>query len=349
MTSNAEVQKSKQDDLLSPVQTEDILKSEPGTRDYSGAREKTDPREIALVRKLDWWIMPILWLMYWLNYLDRNAIALAKLNTLEEDLNLTGSQYQTCVSILFVGYVIVGIPANMVVTRVRPSYWMASCMTVWAIISGLTAISRNYTGLLLTRFFLGITEAPYYPGALYILATFYTRKELATRISILYTGNILATAFAGLIALGIFEMHGMAGISGWQWLFIIQGAVTLLVALVAFFILPDEPLTTRWLTREERILAHERTQRDTVANEGQTTTWTGVLVAAKDPKVWLFVVMQHCHLGANGFKNFFPTAVRTLGFDQKITLVLTCPPYLIAGVISIAWSWSSGRFNERTW
>lgn len=148
------------------------------------------------------------------------------MNTLEEDLNLTGSQYQTCVSILFVGYVIVGIPANMVVTRVRPSLWMASCMTVWAIISGVTALSRNYTGLLLTRFFLGISEAPYYPGALYLLATFYTRKELATRISVLYTGNILATAFAGLIALGIFRMHGMAGISGWQWLFIIQGAVS---------------------------------------------------------------------------------------------------------------------------
>lgn len=107
------------------------------------------------------------------------------------------------------GYVLVGIPANMVVTRVRPSWWMASCMTVWAIVSGLTAVSTNFTGLLLTRFFLGITEAPYYPGALYILATFYTRKELATRISILYTGNILATAFAGLIALGIFKMDGM--------------------------------------------------------------------------------------------------------------------------------------------
>ena len=199
----------------------------PENVDYSGATAKTDPKEIALVRKLDWWIMPILWLMYWLNYLvrllwayplrceltfmfqDRNAIALARLNTLEEDLGLTPQQYQTCVAILFAGYVFVGIPANMVVTRVKPSIWMSSCMTVWAIISCLTAVSRNYTGLLLTRFFLGITEAPYYPGALYILATFYTRKELATRISILYTGNILATAFAGLIALGVFEMHGM--------------------------------------------------------------------------------------------------------------------------------------------
>jgi MFS family permease len=144
---------------------------------------------------------------------DRNAIALARLNTLEKDLNLTSTQYQTCVSILFVGYVIMGIPANMVITRVRPSWWMASCMALWAVISALTAVSQNYEGLLLTRFFLGISEAPYYPGALYILATFYTRKELATRISILYTGNILATAFAGLIALGVFQMHGMVGIS----------------------------------------------------------------------------------------------------------------------------------------
>lgn len=194
---------------------------------------------------------------------------------------------------------------------------MSACMAVWAIISLLTAFSRNYIGLLMTRFTLGITEAPYYPGALYILATFYTRKELATRISILYTGNILATAFAGLIALGIFKMHGMAGLAGWQWLFILQGAVgsqppkhaystsnptldvqvTLVVAIGAVFILPDEPLTTRWLTEEERLLAHERTQRDTVANAGQTTTWSGIYEAAKDPKVWLFVFMQHCHLG----------------------------------------------------
>ncbi|KAF3809714.1 putative transporter [Colletotrichum gloeosporioides] len=330
-------------------EVESTLKVDPNIRDYSGAHEKSDPREIALVRKLDWWIMPILWLMYWLNYLDRNAIALARLNTLEEDLNLTPTQYQTCVAILFAGYVIVGIPANMVVTRVRPSWWMGSCMAVWAVISGLTAVSKDYTGLLFTRFFLGITEAPYYPGALYVLATFYTRKELATRISILYTGNILATAFAGLIALGIFQMHGMAGISGWRWLFIIQGVVTLIIAIIAFFILPDEPLTTRWLTPEERILANERILRDTVGNTGQTTTWSGLIEAAKDPRVWLFTAMQHFHLGANGFKNFFPTAVETLGFSETVTLVLTCPPYLIAGIISIAWSWSSGRFNERTW
>lgn len=124
--------------------------------------------------------------MYWLNYLDRNAIALARLNDLEEDLALTGSQYQTCVSILFVGYILAQVPSNLLITRVKPRYYMSFCMSLWAVVSALTALSKGYIGLLLTRFFLGkwsnhfekpcadalskgIVEAPYYPGALYLL------------------------------------------------------------------------------------------------------------------------------------------------------------------------------------
>lgn len=183
-----------------------------------------------------------------------------------------------------------------------------------------------------------------------MLSLFYTRKEIATRISILYTGNILATAFAGLIAAGIFHgMDDLAGLAGWQWLFILQGAVTFVIALGAAFTLPDHPLSTRWLTPEERQLASDRIQRDTVGSKTDTSTWKGLKEAAADPKLWLFAFMQHMHLAANGFKNFFPTAVETLGFSQTITLVLTCPPYLIAGFVSIIWSISSGRFNERTW
>ncbi|KAH7069338.1 major facilitator superfamily domain-containing protein [Paraphoma chrysanthemicola] len=318
--------------------------------DYSGAHEKTSPAEIKLVKKLDLWIMPTLWLMFWLNYLDRNAIALARLNRLERDLNLKGTEYQTCVSILFVGYILGQLPSNMILTRVRPSYYLSFWMAVWAIVSALTALATNYHGLLLTRFFLGVTEAPYYPGALYLLSTFYTRKEVATRISILYTGNILATALAGLIAAGVF--HGLdksAGLAGWQWLFILQGVVTFVVAIGAVFTLPDEPLTTKWLTPEERQLAYDRIHRDTVGKREKSSTFTGLKEAASDYRVWVFAFMQHMHLAANGFKNFFPTVVETLGFNTTITLVLTCPPYLIAGAISIAWSISSGKFNERTW
>ncbi|KAI6750852.1 hypothetical protein HG530_014302 [Fusarium avenaceum] len=321
-----------------------------GNGDYSGATAKSDPEEIKLVKKLDRWIMPTLWVMYWLNYLDRNAITLARLNGFEEDLGLKGSEYSTCVSILFVGYILGQIPSNMIITRVRPSWYMGGFMMAWAVVSSLTAVAHNYTGAILTRFFLGVVEAPYYPGALYMLSTFYTRKELATRISILYSGNVLASAFAGLIAAGVFEgMDGLAGIKGWRWLFILQGAVTFLVAIVACFTLPDTPLTTRWLTPEQRQLAHDRVLRDTVGEKGNGNPWSGLREALVDPRVWVFIVLQHLHLATNGFKNFFPTIVNTLGFNTTITLVLTCPPFLIAGALSILWAKSSGHFNESTW
>ncbi|KAJ4390598.1 hypothetical protein N0V93_004194 [Gnomoniopsis smithogilvyi] len=319
-------------------------------KDYSGAHEKTDPKEIALVKKLDRWIMPMLWSMYWLNYLDRNAIALARINDLEEDLNLSSTQYQTCVSILFVGYLLGQLPSNMFLTRTRPSRYMGTAMMLWAVVSSLTAVSKNFTGLLLTRFFLGLTEAPYYPGAVYLLSIFYTRKELATRIAILYTGNVLATAFAGLIAAGIYHgLDDVGGLAGWRWLFILQGAVTFVIAVVGFFLLPDFPHDTKWLTQEERDLAVSRMELDIVENKGETSTMEGLKQAIKDPMVWLFAAMAHMHLAANGFKNFFPTVVETLGFGETVTLVLTCPPYLIAGAVTIAVSWSSGKFNERTW
>jgi hypothetical protein len=184
----------------------------------------------------------------------------------------------------------------------------------------------------------------------YLLSIFYTRKEIATRIAILYTGNILATAFAGLIAAGIF--HGMdraGGLSGWQWLFILQGAVTFLIAVIGFFLLPDFPHNTWWLTPEERLLATSRMELDTVGNTGEKPSVVGLRQATTDPVVWLFAFMAHMHLAANGFKNFFPTVVETLGFTQTITLVLTCPPYFIAGATTIFASWLSGKLNERTW
>lgn len=168
-----------------PTHDEKVVQATLG--DYAGAVAKTDPAEIKLVRKLDLWIMPMLWLMYWLNYLDRNAITLARINGLEKQLGLSSTQYQTCISILFVGYILGQLPSNMIMTRVRPSWYMGAFMMAWAVVSALTALAKDFTGLLLTRFFLGIVEAPYYPGALYMLSIFYTRKELATRISILYS------------------------------------------------------------------------------------------------------------------------------------------------------------------
>lgn len=118
---------------------------------------------------------------------------------------------------------------------------------------------------------------------------------------------------------------------------------------MAFFLLPNAPLQTRWLSPAQRQLAHDRIERDTTQRRGNVNVWKGLREAAGDYRTWIFALMQNLHLSANGFKNFLPTVVLTLGFNRTITLVLTCPPYLISAFVSVAVSWSSGRFNERTW
>ncbi|KAK6361234.1 hypothetical protein TWF730_004976 [Orbilia blumenaviensis] len=326
--------------------------SNKGQRDHFGSALERGSAENALVRKLDWRIMPTLWVMYFLNYLDRNAITSARLNNLENDLGLVGSQYNTCISILFVGYLLMQIPSNMIMSskKIPPSKYMAACMAAWAVVSACTALAKDYKGLVTVRFLLGVTEAPFYPGALYLLSVFYTRKEIATRVAILYAGNILASSFAGLIAAATFEtLDGAHGVQGWKWLFIIEGSVTFGVAIIAAFLLPDQPETTTWLSQAERELAVQRIEIDTAELTDDTKPMEGLIAAIKDPRMYLFVFMQNMHLSACSFNNFFPTVVGTLGFNRTITLLLTCPPYLVSAFVGWGVGVSSGKFNERTW
>ncbi|KAK1962674.1 major facilitator superfamily transporter [Colletotrichum sublineola] len=336
----------------SMLQDEKPVAQDEENRDWTGSAKKTDPEEIRLVRKLDWRIMPTLCVMYFLNYVDRNAIAQARLDNLEKDLGMTGTQFNTTVSILFVGYVLMQIPSNMLITRIQPGLYMSAWMLVWAVVSGCTALVQNYGGLVACRFFLGITEAPFYPGATYMLSIFYTRKEVASRIAVLYCAQILATGLSSLIAAGIFAgMGGLKGLAGWRWLFIVEGAATAVVAIFGFWLLPNTPLTTRWLTERERELAHSRMEKDKLSDSdvNKASAMDGLKQAVRDKRTWLFCLMQNFHLSACSFNSFFPTVVKTLGFSTTVTLLMTCPPFIFAGAAGIFFGWSSGRLHERTW
>lgn len=169
-------------------------------------------------------------------------------------------------------------------------------------------------------------------------------------MAIFYSGNVTASAMSGLVAAGIFEMDGALGIEGWRWMFIIQGALSLAVSLPAFYLLPDSALKTRWLTPEQRQLAHDRIVRDTTARggeDGEVSLWKGFKQAACDWRTWAFCLMANMHFTTNGFKNLLPTVINTFGYDRVKTLGLTCPPYVLSGIVTILVSWSSGRRNER--
>lgn len=186
------------------------------------------------------------------------------------------------------------IPSNLLLTRVRPSLYLPFWICVWSCISASTAAAKGYGSLIAVRACLGFAEAPYFPGAVYLLSSWYTKKELGLRITILTLGLVLATAFAGLIAAGIFAgLDGSHGIAGWQWLYIITGAANFLLGLVAFVVLPDFPdskTNGHWLfTEEERTIAAERMRNDRIGHEHTRSILFGLRSAVTDSYTWIFV------------------------------------------------------------
>lgn len=200
------------------------------------------PLEKKLLRKIDMRLMPLLMLIYVLNYLDRNNIATARLGTLEEDIGLAGTQYNTIISIFFVGYILTQIPTNMILDKVRPSLFLPAVMCAWGAVSTCTAAVHNYEGMIATRFILGFVEAPFFPGALFLLSSWHTKAELAARISILYAAGQMAGAFGVLLGSAIMAgMRDVAGLPPWRWLFLIEGVIVFSVAIVAMFVLLNYP------------------------------------------------------------------------------------------------------------
>lgn len=194
------------------------------------------------------------------------------------------------------------LPSNMLLTRVRPSLYIPIWAALWSCISASTAATNTFGQLIAIRFLLGIAEAPFFPGAMYLLSCYYTRKELAVRTALLYSGLILATAFSGLLAAGIFSgLDGASGLAGWRWLFIIEGAGSFVIAIIAMFVLPDFPGSNtgsgRWLfNEEERRISADRIQRDRVSEATiDGSVWVGLAAAVKDIRTWIFVGL-FCHL-----------------------------------------------------
>ncbi|CAG9976199.1 unnamed protein product [Clonostachys byssicola] len=309
--------------------------------------------EKSLKRKLDA-RCSLFVLIYIMNYLDRNNIAAARLKGLEADLNLNGTQYATCLSILYVGYILMQVPSNMFINRIeRPSVYIACSMLLWGVISTLTGCVNNFGGMVATRFLLGFVEAAFLPGALLILSKWYTRRELTTRNAILFCGNLISNAFSALIGAGVLSnMQGVLGHAAWRWLFWIEGAITMTVAISAAFILPDLPTNSRGFTEDERRVAQLRMMED--VGEADTDSaeqgmFDGLIMAVKDVKIYVMMFTFTAYVVGLSFNAFFPTLTNTLGFGYVPTLLMSSPPWVFSCIVSVIVSWHSDRTQEKFW
>ncbi|KAI5478410.1 putative nicotinamide mononucleotide permease [Pseudohyphozyma bogoriensis] len=261
------------------------------------SEEEFKQEEAKLLRKIDWTLLPALFFLLILNYLDRNALASARVQGIEADLGMEGTNFNTAI----------------------------------------------------IRVLLGLTESPYFPGALFLLSSWYTKKELAFRTAFLYSGSLLSGAFSGFISAGIQHgLDGALGLESWRWLFIIEGAITGVFALATVFILPDYPATTKRLSTREKAMAVYRLEKDVGSkDEDDMTLVQSLKLALKDYRTYMLAIIIITKTTAGAVTQFFPTVVNTFGYNKTMTLLLTAPPYLLTTVLSLVISRMSDRKPER--
>jgi hypothetical protein len=271
------------------------------------------------------------------------------------------------------------VPSNLMLNYMgRPSLYLGCFITAWGLVSALTSQVKGYGSIVACRFILGLVgkfapdrshiwiyhlvhglirtsiEAPFFAGVLFYLSKWYTRKELAFRMSIFYSGSLLSGAFGNLIAAGILKgLKGHRGLAAWQWLYIIEGSITVFIGIIICFILPDFPETWKMLSPEmrrvaERRLAIEAAEAD-VDESGGMSQLKGLKLAMTDIKTYVLAVAYMCITGAAGFQNFFPTLTKTLHYNDTISLLLVAPPYVFMVIYSLAHSYTSDKLGVRFW
>ncbi|KOS43861.1 hypothetical protein ACN38_g5234 [Penicillium nordicum] len=303
-----------------------------------------------LIRKIDLHILPIVVLLYLFSFLDRVNIGNARLYGLEEDLGLVGNQYQVSVSILFVTYCFFEVPSNLVLKKLRPSRYIATISVMWGTIATLTGITQNYGGLIACRILLGVVEAGLFPGFITYLTLFYSKREIALRTSYLFSSAAIAGAFGGLLAYGIGFMDGISGLRGWRWIMIIEGIPTVLLGVVTWFTLADDPDTAYYLNKEERALVALRRSRYIGQTESaQKFHWADVKEGVLDWKIWVFSFGQFgIDTMLYGYSTFLPTIIKGMGnWTTAEVQALTIPCYALGAIAYLGVAWLSDRTQHR--
>ncbi|KAH6909283.1 high-affinity nicotinic acid transporter [Coprinopsis sp. MPI-PUGE-AT-0042] len=302
-----------------------------------------------LLRKMDWAIVPFLALLYLLSFLDRSNIGNARLAGLEKDLNMGGLDYNIALAIFFPFYVAAEIPSNIMMKRTSPSLWLCIIMLAWGLTMTLMGLVKNFAGLLAARAVLGLCEGGLFPGVTWYITLWYRRHECGFRMAIFFSAATLAGAFGGLLARGISEMRDIGGLSGWAWIFILEGIVTIIVAFFAKKVIHDSPETATFLTEEERkeVVLRLKLDRTSLADEYSKKY---VMDAFKDWKIWVHMVITiGIYTPLYSISLFLPTIVRNMGYTDADSQLISVPPYVVGCLFTIGGGALADRMKRRGW
>ncbi|KAI2602779.1 MFS general substrate transporter [Hypoxylon sp. NC1633] len=306
--------------------------------------------ERQLLRKIDLRVWPILFIIYMMSFLDRINISNARIQGMTEELNLYGNRFNIALFVFFVPYILLEVPSNMIFTKLKPEYYIPFLMLSWAIINMCMGFVETYEGLVVLRFFLGVFEAGVLPGIVYLASSYYKRHEFQTRMSFFFCSTVLGGAFGGLLAYAIAGLDGRNGLAGWRWIFIIEGAVTAVVAIVSVFFIVDWPAECRFLTPDEKNHLELRLADDGAVSVARMDTLNAYAyrMILTDWKVWVGGA-TYLGIGITGYSTsfFMPTILLEFGWTARVAQVHTIPVYAVAAVGMVLVAYCSDRLKHR--
>jgi MFS transporter, ACS family, tartrate transporter len=301
-----------------------------------------------LLVKLRWKLLPFLFLLYVVGYLDRINVGFAALQ-MKDRLNFSESVYGLGASIFFVGYFLFQVPSNLILQRVGARRWIATLMVAWGIVSSSMLFIDTPKTFYILRFMLGVAEAGFFPGVVFYLRSWFPTYARAGVIALLLTAGPISGLVGGPISGALLDWDHKSGLAGWQWMFLMEGLPAILLGILTYIFLSDSPQTASWLSTDERSLLLEELQAEEKSIQ---------LPAAKTGYAWLLnsnlwgfaVVFFGINTCTYSVSLWLPSALKAVsGFSNVMLGFLSAIPYLVAAVLMVVIGTHSDRTLERRW
>jgi len=290
-------------------------------------------------------LVPFLILCYFVAYLDRVNVSFASL-TMNKDLGISATAYGFGAGIFFLSYFVFEVPSNLFLERFGARKWIARIMISWGILSGATAFVQGEYSFYLVRFLLGIAEAGFFPGIIFYLTLWFPAAYRARIIGYFMAAIPLSSVLGYPVSALLLELDGLAGLHGWQWLFIVEAVPAVILSAVVFYYLTDRPADAAWLAPEQRTwlanrLTLEQRQREAVQH-------FTIMQALLNPKVLALALVYFGAVACNyGIGFFLPQIVKGFGLTTLQTGFVGTIPYIVGAFAIIYWGRRSDQKQER--
>ena len=315
----------------------------------NGSDMVANPMEAALVRKLKIRLLPFLFVLFVLAFIDRINLGFAAL-TMNQELAITTQQFGFAAGIFFWGYFLFEIPSNLILHKIGARVWIARILITWGAIATLTGFVHSVHQLYVARFALGIAESGYFPGIVLYLGYWFRQREKAQAIALILIGIPVASILGGPISGFILDHARWLGLSSWRWLLILEGVPAATLAFLVPFLLPSKPGEAKFLTADEKAWIAEKLEREDRLKLAAKKQSISVARTLLNPRVWHVACIGFCHgFASYTFSFWLPQVMKALFGGRSNTLVgiAVMIPSLLALVAMVVASRHSDRTLER--